>query len=60
MNQNVSNAVLSYRNSYYQGEAKDLCRHGPGLLLVDEGIILVAHWKQDLAFGTAFAFLNSE
>jgi hypothetical protein len=60
MNQSVTSRVLSYRNAYYQGETKDLLRHGSGLLIIDEGPIMVANWKQDLAFGTAFAFLNSE
>lgn len=60
MNQNITSGVLSYRNAYYQGEIKDQLRHGSGLLIIDEGPIIVANWKQDLAFGTAFAFLNSE
>jgi hypothetical protein len=60
MNQNLTYKLLSYRNAYYQGETKDLMRHGAGLLIIDEGPILVANWKQDLLFGAAFAFLNSD
>jgi hypothetical protein len=60
MNHNVESKFLSYRNAYYQGETRDLARHGSGLLIIDEGPIMVANWKHDLLFGTAFAFLNSE
>lgn len=60
MNQNVKSGVLSYRNAYYQGEIKEYVRHGFGVLIVDEGPIIVANWKQDLAFGTAFAFISCE
>lgn len=60
MNHNVASKLLSYRNAYYQGETRELMRHGAGLLIVDEGPILVANWKQDLLFGPAFAFLSSD
>jgi hypothetical protein len=60
MNQTPSIRILSYRNAIYQGETKDSFRHGSGILITDDGLIIVSEWKQDLAFGTAFAFLNSE
>jgi hypothetical protein len=60
MNQIATKSVLSYRNAYYQGETRENYRHGAGLLLMDEGQIVVTQWKQDLAYGPAFAFVNSE
>lgn len=60
MNQMAARAFLSYRNAYYQGECKDQRRHGNGLLMIDEGPLIVGQWKQDLAFGAAFCFLSSE
>jgi len=30
------------------------------VLLLDEGVILVGGWKNDVLFGSALAFLNSE
>ena len=60
MNHVAAKSTLSYRNAYYQGETKDQLRNGWGLLVMDDGSLMVSQWKQDLAFGTAFAFLNSE
>lgn len=60
MSQIAARAFLSYRNAYYQGESKDQRRHGSGLLMIDEGLLIVGQWKQDLAYGAAFCFLSSE
>ena len=58
--QSLKNVFLSYRNGFYQGQMKDNKRHGYGILLLDDGAILVVNWKDDLAFGMAFCFLNNE
>lgn len=52
--------LLSYRNAHYHGQVKDGKRHGSGILIMDEGPIIIANWKQDLSYGPAFSYLNSE
>ena len=39
---------------------KDDKRHGNGILLLDDGTILVVNWKDDLASGIAFCYINNE
>lgn len=51
--------LLSYRNGYYQGQVKNGHRHGYGILIHDDGAIIVALWKNDMAFGKGFVFVNS-
>ena len=58
--QTLKNVFLSYRNGFYQGQMKDDKRHGNGILLLDDGTILVVNWKDDLASGIAFCYINNE
>ena len=52
--------LLSYRNAYFQGTLKQNMRNGLGILITDDGLILVCNWVNDLPVGRAFAFLNSQ
>jgi hypothetical protein len=58
--QPFKNVFASYRNGFYQGQMKDNKRHGFGILILDESVILVANWKDDLAYGIGFCYLNNE
>ena len=50
--------LFSYRNAHYQGQVKHPYRQGPGILILDQGILLVCNWVNDLPTGRALAFLN--
>ncbi len=54
----ISIKLFSYRNAYYQGQTKAGRRHGYGMLIHDDGSILIASWKNDVLQGRAAAFLN--
>ena len=56
----IKSQLLSYRNAHYQGTIKQSIRHGPGILITDDGVILVSNWVNDVPTGRAFAFLNSQ
>lgn len=50
--------ILEYRNGIYQGRVKNNKRNGSGILITDEGKILVGNWKNDQLFGEALVFVN--
>lgn len=58
--QNIQTRIVNYRNAIYHGELKTNKRHGKGILITDDGLILVGSWKADCLFGPVFAFINSE
>jgi hypothetical protein len=58
--QNIETRLVSYRNAVYHGELKGGKRHGKGVLILDDGLILVGSWKTDTLYGPGFAFVNSE
>lgn len=60
MQETFETQLLSYRNGYYQGEVRGGRRQGQGVLLLDDGLIVVGNWRADLLFGPALAFLSSE
>jgi hypothetical protein len=51
--------LLHYRNATYQGHVKNNKRNGKGILITDNGEIIVGQWKNDLLYGWAFLFVNS-
>ena len=46
--------ILEYRNAIYQGQTKSNKRNGSGILINDDGKILVGTWKNDQLYGQAF------
>lgn len=50
--------LVHYRNGVYQGELKANKREGKGILITDEGQIVVGTWKNDKLSGNVLMFLN--
>jgi len=38
--------LLSFRNAYYQGYFNDNVRQGPGIAILDHGVIVVSNWDK--------------
>ena len=54
----VSMQILEYRNGIYQGHTKGNKRNGYGMLINDDGYIMVGEWKNDLLIGKGFVFVD--
>ena len=50
--------LLHLRNATYQGEIKNNKKHGKGILITDQGQIVVGTWKNDKLSGQALLFVN--
>lgn len=56
----MASRILEYRNGMYQGQAKGNKRHGQGILITDDNIIIAGEWRNDLMTGKGFVLLSPE
>lgn len=54
----LTTRILEYRNGIYQGQTKGNKRHGQGILITDDNIIIVSEWKNDMMSGKGFILLG--
>lgn len=50
--------LCNYRNGLYHGNLKDNKRNGKGILITDDGEIIVGLWKNDKLHGIAIVIMS--